>query len=299
MNAVYRYRQSHLIGASVGAQCIALYLSFSHGQLKPFDQIAWLDVTGEGSVMLFAFAWIIAAIASRPPGRVTTLLVAGLNCFAFTALLDFLDEMFTYSAASDWLSMLESMPAAFGMVIMTAGLLGWHNEQKALNRQLQRREWALRNHGQIDSVTQLYLADYWQERLTDLKQQGGRGSAIMIDINGFSRFNEAHGYAEGDRFLQEIARLLVMHVRESDLVCRYAGDRFVILMPDTAHPDARRIAGDIQTSVHCLAFKSGANTTALFQSVRTAVAEFDVHHDSSRLLSDLQDQLNHQDTQAA
>ena len=121
----------------------------------------------------------------------------------------------------------------------------------------------------------------------------------MIDINGFSRFNEAHGYAEGDRFLQEIARLLVMHVRESDLVCRYAGDRFVILMPDTAHPDARRIAGDIQTSVHCLAFKSGANTTALFQSVRTAVAEFDAHHDSSRLLSDLQDQLNHQDTQAA
>ena len=299
MNPVYRYRQSHLIGASVGAQSIAVYLSLSHGVLRPAAEINWFDVLGEGCVLLFALTWIVAAIISRPPGRVTTLLVAGLNCFAFTALLDFLDESMSYSAAHEWLSMLESMPAAFGMVVMSAALIGWHKEQKALNRQLERREWSYRNHEQIDPVTQLYQADYWRARGNDAKSHQLSGCVMMLDINRFSSFNENHGYQEGDRFLQDIARLLIMHVRASDLVCRFAGDRFVFLMPELSCESATRLATDIQVSIRHLAFKCGANTTALFQSARVSVLNINDGTNADNLLCMLQSRLNSQDFHAA
>ncbi len=299
MNPVYRYRQSHLIGASVGAQSIAVYLSLSHGVLRPAAEINWFDVLGEGCVLLFALTWIVAAIISRPPGRVTTLLVAGLNCFAFTALLDFLDESMSYSAAHEWLSMLESMPAAFGMVVMSAALIGWHKEQKALNRQLERREWSYRNHEQIDPVTQLYQADYWRARVNDAKSHQLSGCVMMLDINRFSSFNENHGYQEGDRFLQDIARLLIMHVRASDLVCRFAGDRFVFLMPELSCESATRLATDIQVSIRHLAFKCGANTTALFQSARVSVLNINDGTNADNLLCMLQSRLNSQDFHAA
>lgn len=299
MNSVYRYRQSHLIGASLAMLILAFFLSLSHGTLKPTEEVEFMDVVGEGSVVIFALVWIVAAIASRPPGTVTNLMVAGLNCFAFTAILDFLDEVFSYSAAADWLSMLESLPAAFGMVIMSLGLVAWHNEQKALNKQLQRREWAYRNHNQIDEVTQLYMADYWCERVDELRRSGERASALMLDINGFSSFNDNHGYGEGNRFLQEIARLLVMHVRESDLVCRYAGDRFIVLLHGLHHNGAQNIAEDIETSVHHLAFKSGVNTTAVFQSVRTAVTQIESHMSAEHVVSVLQSGLSKRKLMAA
>lgn len=299
MNPVYRARQSHLIGGSFASEALALYLCFSHGVTKPTEQISWLDVVGEGSILLFALSWIVGAIVSRPPGRVTTLLIVGLNCFAFTATLDFLDEVFSYSAASDWLSMLESLPAAAGMVVMTAGLIGWHGEQKALNKQLQRREWSYRDHQQIDEVTQLYLADYWRERADDVCRRNLGGCALMLDINGFSQFNENHGYEEGNRFLQNIARLLVMHVRENDLVCRYAGDRFVVLLPNTSLSAAMAIARDIEVSVHHLAFKSGVNTTAVFQSVRTATMALEEDSNADHVLEVLQGMLEPSRYQAA
>ena len=299
MNSVYHHRQSHLIGASLAIQILAIFLSLSNGTLKPIVDIELMDVIGEGSVVIFAFVWIVAAIASRPPGTVTNLMVAGLNCFSFTAILDFLDEVFSYSSAAEWLSMLESMPAAVGMVIMSVGLVAWHNEQKALNKQLQRREWAYRNHKQIDEVTQLYMADYWCERVDELRSSGEQASALMLDINGFSSFNENHGYGEGNRFLQEIARLLVMHVRENDLVCRFAGDRFIVLLHALNHSSAQRIADDIETSVHHLAFKSGINTTAVFQSVRTAVTQIDGCMNADQVVGVLQRGLSRRKLMAA
>ncbi|MBU2977911.1 GGDEF domain-containing protein [Alteromonas sp. C1M14] len=299
MNSVYRARQSHLIGGSIATQALALYLCFSHGITKAAAQIAWLDVVGEGSVLVFALSWIVAAIVSRPPGRVTTLLIVGLNCFAFTTMLDFLDEVFSYSLASDWLSMLESIPAAVGMVVMTIALVAWHGEQKALNKQLQRREWTYRDHHQIDAVTQLYQADYWQERVEELCSRKLTGCALMLDINGFSQFNQIHGYQEGNRFLQEIARLLVMHVRENDLVCRFAGDRFVLLLPNTHFSTAAAVARQIEVSVHHLAFKSGVNTTAVFQSVRTATLRIDGNKPVAQILANLQEMLDKPRHQAA
>ena len=66
--------------------------------------------------------------------------------------------------------MIESYPAAVGMVVMTAALYQWHLEQRALNLQLRRREWDYRDHDKIDPITQLYRAEYWKEQIQKLQQ---------------------------------------------------------------------------------------------------------------------------------
>ncbi|WP_229487996.1 GGDEF domain-containing protein [Pseudoduganella lutea] len=66
---------------------------------------------------------------------------------------------------------------------------------------------------------------------------------VLLDIDGFHRINREHGPAEGDRVLQAVSHMLLLNLRNDDLLCRYAGDRFAVLMPglaDAAADDAAR-----------------------------------------------------------
>ena len=165
--------------------------------------------------------------------------------------------------------MIESYPAAVGMVVMTAALYQWHLEQRALNLQLRRREWDYRDHDKIDPITQLYRAEYWKEQIQKLQQFNKSAVLAIIDINNFSLFNQQYGYTEGDRYLHEIAQLLVMNLRQHDLACRYAGDRFAILLPDVSPTQADIIIDEIKASIQHLAFRHQLNTNAIYTSARS------------------------------
>ncbi|MAP20871.1 MULTISPECIES: GGDEF domain-containing protein [Marisediminitalea] len=299
MNFSLLFRHQGLLAFVVVILTLAMTLCTLHGELKPMTSIEWLDVVGEGSVCLLTLCWIFAVMISRPPGQVTTLLVVGLTLFSFSALLDVIDEFTHYSNAATWLSLVESIPAAVGMVVMSYALYLWHQEQLALNRQLQRRELWYRSHEQIDVITQLYRADYWRDRASTLQEQGVDASVIVLDINDFSEFNLRYGHQEGDRFLREISQLIVMNLRAVDLACRYAGDRFVILLPDTGVPEARELADQLERSIRNVAFKSGGQTTAIFHSVRSACARLSQHSTLADLMSGLNRQLDETSRQVA
>ena len=254
---------------TVSIVAIAISLALFLGNPKQRADISGLDIVGEGSIVLLTLAWILAALASRPPGKVTSLLVFGLGFFLFSATLDFLDEFLRYPDDAHWISMIESYPAAVGMVVMTAALYQWHLEQRALNLQLRRREWDYRDHDKIDPITQLYRAEYWKEQIQKLQQFNKSAVLAIIDINNFSLFNQQYGYTEGDRYLHEIAQILVMNLRQHDLACRYAGDRFAILLPDVSPTQADIIIDEIKASIQHLAFRHQLNTNAIYTSARS------------------------------
>ncbi len=67
-------------------------------------------------------------------------------------------------------------------------------------------------------------------------------AVLYIDLDGFKAVNDTHGHAAGDSVLRQIGRLLVDHVRESDVVGRLGGDEFGIILNDMGAEEARRKA---------------------------------------------------------
>ncbi len=75
------------------------------------------------------------------------------------------------------------------------------------------------------------------------------GAVLLVDINSFKSINDSLGHAAGDRVLQHVARLLRQHVRESDMVARWAGDEFVILMVEADGVDAELKAAELMAAI--------------------------------------------------
>ena len=57
---------------------------------------------------------------------------------------------------------------------------------------------------------------------------------VMLDIDGFKQFNDSFGHGPGDLLLREFASVLREYLRKSDISCRYGGDEFVLIMPDSS-----------------------------------------------------------------
>jgi diguanylate cyclase (GGDEF)-like protein len=58
-------------------------------------------------------------------------------------------------------------------------------------------------------------------------------SILMVDIDFFKRINDRYGHSEGDKVLRDFGRLLIKCGRKSDLISRFGGEEFLILLPDT------------------------------------------------------------------
>ena len=291
----------HKVGLffTLGVVAVTTFIALFFGEAKPVDIISGSDIVGEGSIVLFTLAWMVAAMASRPPGKVTRLLVVGLGFFLFSVSLDFLDEFMAYPDSAHWITMIESYPAAIGMVIMTGALYQWHLEQRALNLQLRRREWDYRDHDQIDAITQLYRATYWQRQIEALQKSGTDLVIAVIDIDDFAMFNQCYGRAEGDRYLQEVAQLIVMNLRNCDLACRYAGDRFAILLPGVTVDQASAMIEELKTSIAHVAFRHGNSTSAIYNTARSGLLPLHPKDSVHRVLSTLLVKLDNTQHQAA
>ncbi|HEY9042827.1 MAG TPA: GGDEF domain-containing protein [Rheinheimera sp.] len=233
-----------------------LLIAVSFGNLKPVQLFDALDILGEGTTLLVASLWLGLIISSRPPGPVTEWLYYGSLLLMFSYFLDLLDEFIRYPDTLRLMSWLESLPAPVGMLILTYGLMGWHREQRSIDRQLRGRELFLRDHHLIDPLTQLYGADYLHAVLAreiELhRSQYKPLSLLLLDIDNFAGFNRRYGIAAGDNYLSQLAELLSSQLRHSDVICRYSGDRFVAVLPDTSDIQAQIMRQHLQQHLSLL-----------------------------------------------
>ncbi|MFY8207793.1 MAG: PleD family two-component system response regulator, partial [Caulobacter sp.] len=104
-----------------------------------------------------------------------------------------------------------------------------------------------------DQLTGLHNRRYMTGQLDSLVKRATLGgdpvSALLIDIDFFKKINDTFGHDIGDEVLREFALRLASNVRAIDLPCRYGGEEFVVIMPDTALADALRIAERIRMHV--------------------------------------------------
>ena len=79
-------------------------------------------------------------------------------------------------------------------------------------------------------------------RLKSLEREGKPFSLIMLDVDHFKRFNDQHGHKAGDEVLRATGRVLSAHVRECDIVSRYGGEEFAVIVPECPFLEAKEIA---------------------------------------------------------
>jgi len=112
---------------------------------------------------------------------------------------------------------------------------------------------ALRAQAARDALTGVYNRGFFDEvlrtQLAGARRGGSAVSLMIVDVDHFKRINDAHGHAEGDRALRVIAEALAGAARASDIVCRYGGEEFCVVLPATPLDSAVQLAARILEEV--------------------------------------------------
>lgn len=227
------------LAAAAIALLAFLFIYAGAGAAKAFRAWDWMDIVSEGGTAVMAGIWLLMTLSSRPGGLVTRLLAGGLAAIMLGCWADCLDEFFIIPKHQGWNHALEALTPV-GMLTLTMGLYYWRQEQFSLNEHLQKRERLFRDHRAFDRITQLANADYLrlQIRLERQRHPGQHCALVLLDIDGFHVINREFGQHEGDRVLQAVGHMLLLNLRNEDLLCRYAGDRFALLMPGLSEVQA-------------------------------------------------------------
>jgi diguanylate cyclase (GGDEF)-like protein len=153
----------------------------------------------------------------------------------------------------------------FGYVI---GLRG--EAQRVRNRILSARVDELHLKSVTDGLTGTFTHGYLHEVLELEIQQaltGGQPLSVMVvDIDDFKRVNDGHGHLFGDRVIKETAETVAQNVRSEDIIGRYGGDEFVVIMPGADAETALHVAGRVRDGISKNGFKA---------TVSVGVATFD------------------------
>lgn len=134
---------------------------------------------------------------------------------------------------------------------------------------------------QFDEKTHLHNYRHFMERLAEefkrVRRYGNNLTLAIFDIDHFKNVNDGHGHVAGDRVLLEFGRLMSRSARETDVIARYGGDEFTILLPNTTAAQGQRLAERIRKSTAVYGFNAGEPDPAIGITVSAGVATFPIN----------------------
>lgn len=126
----------------------------------------------------------------------------------------------------------------------------------------------LREQANRDPLTGLfnrrYLEDSLDRELHRARRQQSPLGLAMLDLDNFKQFNDTYGHEAGDMFLLQVGKILGNALRQSDIACRYGGEEFVLVFPETPLADACRRVEEIRELIRGLVLRQDEH---LFGSV--------------------------------
>ena len=149
------------------------------------------------------------------------------------------------------------------------------------NKQLVQATSELQKKISLDYLTKLYTRNKFEDLLDEQIQkfvnyQGNTFSLLIIDIDNFKIINDSYGHLIGDKVLKEVAKILTLVARNSDIIARWGGEEFVIILPNTNIEQAAIAAEKLRSSIEKHIFKDIKNLTCSF-----GVAQF--HNSDSKI----------------
>jgi diguanylate cyclase (GGDEF)-like protein len=250
------------LGLSAGLPLLVLgYVAFVYvvPQLPPGDGthlLAFLTLLFSTGVGIAAGGWMIWDIGRSIARVATTLAEAG----RLARLEPRRDEVGTLMSTVG--KMLETIEQQASEINSFAGRLD------AAYKELENTNTKLKETSFKDEVTGLYNRRFFSIRLEEEMQRHRRFnhpvSVVLMDLDGFKAVNDELGHTVGDETLRDIAQILVKHSRGINVVARWGGDEFSVLLVETSRGGARLYADRIRQVVSSYPFSHSKRLTASF-----------------------------------
>lgn len=145
-------------------------------------------------------------------------------------------------------------------------------ERHCLQEQLK----ALAEHDDLTGVSnRRKLMTELEDRLQEMRRYGTAVALLLLDIDYFKSINDCHGHLVGDRVLRELADRLAANVREPDLLARFGGEEFAVLMPSTSVEQAEMAAERLRQAVSGHCFNEGGRAVRLTISLGVGICHSD------------------------
>jgi diguanylate cyclase (GGDEF)-like protein len=236
----------------------ALYLLHARARLRSPLRLRvamWTDILGVSAAAL-------ADVSPMAPAYLVYLVIVlgngmryGLRAFAEAALGSLAAAIVVLGLRFP--DYLQNLSVASVLFILFIGIIVAYSY--ALMKNIERaRQWLEQASGN-DALTGLLNRRGLHERTEAMfKALAGRAPPLAVlfaDLDGFKAVNDSHAHDAGDRLLKDVARALAASVRGVDIVARFGGDEFVVIMPETHLDQAAAVARRIQAIVSTLGGK--------------------------------------------
>ena len=203
--------------------------------------------------LTFAIMPFMMWAALRFSQRVVTTATAVVSAFAVDYTINGIGPFALWSMNESLLILLAFIST---VVVTSLAVSALKIERGRAMEQLERALIELREQAVTDPLTGLYNRRYLWEFLRRewirAKRKDDSLAVIMMDLDHFKRINDAHGHEAGDFVLTAIAGLLRNRIRSSDIVCRYGGEEFALVLPEASLENARLRAEDIRIAIRDL-----------------------------------------------
>ncbi len=178
-----------------------------------------------------------------------------------TALKDIEDKIKGIEAgADDFISKPFNKTELMARVRSLLRIKFLHDELENKMEQLDEARKELQQLAITDGLTGLFNYRYFRSQLDHELERARRHhlelSLIMLDIDFFKNYNDSNGHPAGDIVLKEIADAVQENIRKIDIPCRYGGEEFILILPDTGKTAAVVVAEKIRGLIERMAFKN-------------------------------------------
>jgi diguanylate cyclase (GGDEF)-like protein len=224
-----------------------------------------------------------AGSATNIPALDPTMLATGTltddSHFACLTIFDHLDAMVLFCADSEEIDVLtDEDRLVLGAVASELVVAVENSRLYKLTRRL----------AITDELTGLNNYRFMQQRLEEEIERCRRYhktiSLLMLDADNFKSYNDRFGHVAGDVALTELAKVIRSQVRDVDIVCRYGGEEFSVVLPETDSAGAFVVAEKVREAVANHLFPDGDGVACTTLTVSIGLATFPTHSDGREAL---------------
>jgi len=146
-----------------------------------------------------------------------------------------------------------------------------------------------------DELTELYNRRYFMEsaerEIAGSARYGQALSLLMLDLDFFKQINDNHGHPAGDEVLKHTARLLQNSIRKCDVACRYGGEEFAVIMPNTPLANARIFCERLRNKIEDSTVRYDTKKIRYTVSIGLAQYSYDIDNSIANLIKRADDGL--------